>query len=319
MPSARSSSSCATSARASRSSGVRRRDDVDALTGLPNRERFEDMVTEALRVAPAGVAVALLDLDDLRGVNETYGYAVGDEVLVEVARRFGHSAAGSGPVARMAADEFAVLLREIPTGQTALDVVERMLRVLENPLETTVATLRVQASAGVALAVAHASDAAGLIATADAATQDAQGAGGGRSCLYTPALHAERLERVTLKAELAVAIGAGQLELDYQPVIDGRDGRWRSAEALVRWRHPRLGRLRPGRFIPLAEESDLIVELGEWVLKEACATLAGWRREGIVPEDFAVAVNVSAVQFARPDLLDMVSSALIASGLPPGA
>ncbi len=304
------------SARVALEQDVRRRDDVDALTGLPNREHFEDLVTEALRVAPAGVAVALLDLDGLREVNETYGYAVGDEVLIEVARRFGHSAAGSGPVARMAADEFSLLLREMPDGDTALDVVNRMLRVLEHPLETSAATLRVRASAGVALAVAHASDASGLIATADAAMQDAQEAGGGRSCLYAPELHAERLERVTLKAELAAAIDAGELELDYQPVIDGRNGQWRSAEALVRWRHPRLGRLGPGRFIPLAEESELIIALGEWVMHEACATLAGWRREGIVPGDFGVAVNVSAVQFVRPDLLDMVSSALIGSGLP---
>ncbi len=303
------------SARVALEQDVRRRDDTDGLTHLPNRARFETLVGEALESGPAGVAVALIDIDGLRLVNEAYGYGAGDEVLVDVARRLAYAAAGTGPVARVAADEFAVLLQEVSSGRAACDVVGRLLRVFERPIEAAGVAVHLRASAGVARARDQAKDAKTLIAAADAAMQDAQEAGGGCCRLFAPRMHAERLERLTLVAELAAGVDRGELELEYQPVAAARSGRWCSAEALVRWRHPELGRLMPARFIPLAEDSELIVKVGEWVLHEACHRLAGWQRDGVVPGDFAIAVNVSAVQFARPALLEMVSTALRESGL----
>jgi diguanylate cyclase (GGDEF)-like protein/PAS domain S-box-containing protein len=297
---------------------VRRRDDHDPLTGLPNRERFERLVADELRAGNDRLAVVLVDLDQFRVVNETLGHATGDRVLAEVGRRLAYAVAGSGTVARLAGDDFAIVLPGFEGGPAGRDRIERILRALDAPLDAA-GTLRLSATAGVVRVDGHHRSPKALLAAAGAALDAAHADGPGSWTLFAPKHHTERIERAMLQAELADGIAAGQLELDYQPVVDAHTGTWRSAEALVRWQHPELGRLGPDRFIALAEQSDLIVALGESVLGEACRQLARWRADGVVGPDFSVAVNVSGVQAGRDDLIDHVQNALAASGLPAAA
>ncbi len=304
------------SARVALEQDVRRRDDHDALTGLPNRERFERLVAEELRAGNERLAVALVDLDAFSAINESLGHATGDEVLAEVARRLAYAAAGRGTVARLASDSFAILLLDVESGRSGCEAVEQVVRALDRPLSAGPGTLRMTASAGLARVGRELSTPHALLAGAGVALEAAQQDGDSSCGFFTPELHADRLARAVLQAELAAGIRGGQLELDYQPLVD-TTGRWRSAEALVRWRHPELGRLSPDRFIGLAEQSELIVALGEWVLEEACGQLAAWRSAGLVPDGFSVAVNVSGVQLNREDLIEHVRAALRASGLPP--
>jgi diguanylate cyclase (GGDEF)-like protein/PAS domain S-box-containing protein len=293
---------------------ARQRDGHDPLTGLPNRERFERMLADELLAGNASLAVALVDLHDFRIINETLGYAAGDAALAEVARRLVRTVGDRGCVARVAGDDFGILISDSADGA---ELLPRILRVLNRPLETVPGARCVSANAGVARAQHELRSGKALLAAADAALEAAHGDGPGRWTLFALEHHAERLERAVLQSALAEGIGRGQLELDYQPVVDAVSGAWRSAEALVRWRHPELGRLGPDRFIGLAEKSELIVAVGEWVLEEACRQLAEWRRAGVVPEDFGVAVNVSGIQVDRDDLLQHVGAALDRHGLPP--
>jgi diguanylate cyclase (GGDEF)-like protein/PAS domain S-box-containing protein len=290
---------------------ARRREDHDALTGLPNRERFEIAVADHLRNGDDHIAIVLIDLDDFRRVNETLGHAAGDEVLAEAARRLAYTVSGDSLVARLAGDTFAVLQAEFDP-----EAVPRLLGALAAPFSAASGTLRLSATAGVARAGGELRDTKALVAAAGAALAAADTEAKGDWLLFAPEHHARRMERAMLQAELADAIGAGQLELDYQPLVDAHTGQWRSAEALVRWRHPELGRLGPQRFIELAEESELIVAVGQWVLHEACRRLAEWRVAHVVPPEFSVAVNVSGIQAARDDLVLEVQSALEHSGLP---
>ena len=297
---------------------VRRRSDHDPLTGLPNREQFERLVADELRAGNDRIAVVVVDLDRFRLVNETLGHATGDKVLAEVGRRLAFAVAGNGTVARLAGDDFAILLPVFEGGAAGGQRLERILHALDAPLEAT-GTLRLSASAGVARVGPQTRSPEELLAAADAALDAAHDDGPGCWALFAPKHHIARIERAMLRAELAHGIAAGQLELDYQPVVDARTGVWQSAEALVRWRHPELGRLGPHRFIELAEQSELIVALGEWVLGEACAQLARWRADGVVDPSFTVAVNVSGVQAGRDDLVEHVHAALAGSGLPADA
>lgn len=296
---------------------VRLRDDQDALTGLPNRQRFERELAGELRAGNHGCAVVAIDIEDFRIVNETLGLAVGDQVIAEVGRRLALACGPCDLVARLAGDAFVVLLREVDNGERGRERAQQLLRALTDPLEAGPGSLRVSASAGLARPIGELRSPESLLAAAGTALESARQAAPGTCGVFAPALHGERLERARLQAELAVAIGAGELELDFQPVVDALTGRWRGAEALVRWRHPVLGRLGPNRFVPLAEQSELIVGVGHWVLVEACRQIAAWRAAGVVDDDFRVGVNVSGVQLRRPDLIGHVRDALASTGVPP--
>ena len=312
----------------------------DALTGLPNRARLRDRLAAALDAAtaaghPERVAVLLLDLDGFKLVNDTAGHAVGDALLVAVAERLLGATRGSDLVARLGGDEFAVLLTNVGGEEDAVAVAERAVRSLARPFAVHGTSATVGASVGVArgggrepgpegkgdvgaaLAVAPVD---AVLRDADLALYVAKARGRGRAVVYAPAMHAAAIERVTLEEALRRGLARGEFRLAYQPIVDLATGALIGAEALVRWWHPERGLVAPADFVPLAEETGLIVPLGRWVLEEACRQAATWRSAaaaagGDAPR-LTVGVNVSGRQLARPELVDEVRAALAGSGLP---
>jgi diguanylate cyclase (GGDEF)-like protein len=294
---------------------VMRMADQDAVTGLANRHQFQRRLALLLGgggpVAPC--TVLLLDLDCFKQVNDTLGHAAGDHLLATVGERLAESLAarrGVGDlVARLGADEFAVILR----GELTADEMHRLGKQLRSALRVPVVIdsheIDVRASIGAACAPSHAQAPDPLLRAADLALQAAKAAGRDRLVLYEPALQYEAQDRLSLLADLRQALDTGQLEMHYQPQIELASGQLLGFEALMRWRHPKRGLVPPSVFIPLAEESGLIVSLGAWALLVACRDAARW------PGSLRVAVNVSAHQFERSPLELHVLEALERSGL----
>jgi diguanylate cyclase (GGDEF)-like protein/PAS domain S-box-containing protein len=283
----------------------------DSLTGLSNRALFNDRVEHALgrRSGQSRPVVLLLDLDRFKLVNDSLGHAAGDEMLVEAARRLEDSVRLGDTVARLGGDEFAVLLEQ-GTLESARLQARRLLDALAAPMQ--IAGHQVTTSASVGLAVAAGNVSAGeLLRNADVAMYRAKGAGGGRMQVFETAMYATAARQMELTGSLRRAIQEEQFVLHYQPVVDASDGRVVSMEALTRWEHPALGLMSPVEFIPVAEESGVIVELGAWVLREACAAAARW------PDDVGrVNVNLSGRQLADPDVVEHVRDALLSAQLP---
>ena len=325
----------------------------DPLTGLANRAWLRERVEATLARAAAGgdaahVAVLYVDLDDFKKVNDSLGHAAGDRLLAEAAVRLLQATRGSDTVARLGGDEFAVLLERVRGDDDARLVAERVGSALRAPFRLDGTEVVVGASVGVARAAELAApggppegargpapDAAGpaaaadlLLRAADAAMYAAKRGGKGRYALYDRAMNADAYARLALEADLrrAVAPDADELCVYYQPIVDLASGRPVGAEALVRWRHPRRGLLTPAAFVPLAEDTGLVVPLGRRVLDEACAAAAAWPDaapfRGVRAGDAAGAghtltVNVSARQLHAPDFVDAVGDALARAGLPP--
>ncbi len=312
----------------------------DTLTGLANRARFRQRLAQAVSDpgGRASLAVLYVDLDDFKGVNDTLGHAAGDALLVEVAQRLLRATRGCDTVARLGGDEFAVLLRSVRDGGEAVIVAERIANALAAPVQVPGAALRVGASIGIALG----SDAAGAEAAGDAsagAAGDASGDGGaaddllrfadaamyaakhggkGGHAVFDPEMHRRAQERRALEHDLRGAAGRGELVVHYQPIVALATRRVVAAEALVRWRHPARGMVSPGEFIPLAESTGCIVDIGRWVLEAACRDAARWRAAEAAAA-VTVGVNVSAAQLQRPELVDEVRAALAGAGLPASA
>ena len=285
----------------------------DVLTDLPNRLYLRERMSEAVLSAGEGrsLAVVCLDLDGFKAVNDTQGHPAGDALLLLVAERLRTLMGQNDFLARLGGDEFAALIEASDT-RTALKRAEAIAAALADPFLIEGANTVVGASVGVALAPLHGSDADTLLKRADIALYQAKGDGGGRARLFEPAMADQLIERRVLETDLRQAIGRGEFELFYQPVIALGSDEMSGLEALLRWRHPQFGLLAPDRFIPLAEETGLIVPIGEWVLRQACAEAAAWN------EPLRVAVNLSPVQFRADTLVLAVISALANAGLPPG-
>ena len=321
---------------------LQRRAFHDALTGLANRALFRDRVEQALGADPRepdlgpAAAVLFLDLDGFKGVNDSLGHEAGDRLLVAVADRLRNATRGIDTVARFGGDEFAILLEQLHAPEDATTVAERITAAMRAPVrlapgprapvppeggEARVAEARVGVSIGIAFAEPGL-DADALLRNADAAMYHAKAGGKGRHAAFDPALVAAASARVDLEAELARALAGGTpgeagFALAYQPVVALADGGVRAVEALLRWRHPTRGPMAPAKFIPAAEESGLIVELGRWVLEEACREAATWPavRGGAL---VGVTVNVSGRQLREPDFAAQVAAVLAGSGLAPG-
>lgn len=294
----------------------------DPLTGLGNRTLIQDRLDHALARGQRGrnpIALLLLDLDGFKQVNDSFGHGVGDRLLVEVARRLSDSVRAGDTVARMGGDEFAVLLEqaddEVPTV-----VAQRILYRLRTPMSIDGKNIVTQASIGVVVSSAS-SPLTGdeLLRNADLAMYRAKAKGKNVFEVYEPDMHSAALKRVETESELRRALRQRELILHYQPVVEISTGRITGAEALVRWPHPEHGLIQPSEFLPLAEESDLIVTLGRWVIGEACRQTARLRSMGLVGSRFAMAVNVAVRQLASPPLVAEVEEALDDHGLEPSA
>jgi diguanylate cyclase (GGDEF)-like protein/PAS domain S-box-containing protein len=294
----------------------------DALTGLPNRALFNDRVEQALRRdrrSRLDPAVIYFDLDSFKGVNDSLGHEAGDHLLCEVSRRLLNAVRTGDAVTRLGADEFAVLIEQSSRPlDEAEEVTRRVLQALEVPIEVESQFVTVSASVGIAVADAE-STASSLLRDADVAMYRAKLTGRGRSVVYEPAMRAAAMERLRLETDLVHALVANQFRLEYQPVVSLTTNLVIGFEALLRWDHPDLGVVAPDTFIPIAEDSGLIVQIGRWVLGEACRQAARWREELPGTGDLSMAVNVSGRQIASPNLVQHVAQSLAASGLAPGA
>jgi diguanylate cyclase (GGDEF)-like protein len=290
----------------------------DPLTGLANRILFDQRVRAALArppVPPRSAAVLFVDLDDFKAVNDTLGHQAGDELLVTVAQRLREAVGEDGVPARFGGDEFAVLVEAVDPG-TAGQLAERVLGAVQRPVALAGATVTVPASVGVALG-GYGTDAGALLADADAAMYATKSSGKGGWRLYEPEQRGRAERRLRLRSDLVDAVGGGALRVVYQPIVALDGGQVVAVEALLRWRHPECGELAPDEFVPLAEETGLIVPIGRWVLREACAQVRRWQREHPGAEGLGVHVNVSGVQLRHPELVGHVEEALAAGGLLP--
>ncbi len=293
------------------SAPVARRAQDDALSGLPDRAAFQERVRAALaESADAPLWVHWLDLDRFKQINETLGHDAGDDVLHEVAHRLRAALREEDSLAHLGSDEFAVLQTGAASPEAAATLARRLIEVLGHPYATAGGYTALSASAGLAASAPGDTDPNAVLRHAHLALDAAKAEGRATWRCYDQAMDTAFQERLVLEMDLREALNAGQFELFYQPLVSLRHRRVVALEALIRWRHPARGLVPPDHFIPLAEELGLIVPLGEWVLRTACATAVLW------PASVVVAVNLSPAQFAQPGLLAMVESALADTGLP---
>jgi diguanylate cyclase (GGDEF)-like protein/PAS domain S-box-containing protein len=290
----------------------------DPLTGLANRFLFHDRLTHAMartRRRAEGVAMLFLDIDEFKDVNDTLGHQAGDLVLRTVAERISGVVRVSDTVARLGGDEFAVLIEDGVAAEPPTRLAERILAEVRRPISVRDTELVLGASVGVVLADTEAEDAEALVRDADIAMYAAKRSGKDRVAVFHPSMQARISERIQLVTELRRAIDGAELDVVYQPLIELSSDRMVGVEALVRWQHPERGLLLPGSFIGAAEESGLIVALGDHVLRAACAAAQGWTGQGSGPA--IVSVNLSPRQFVDEGLLDNVTTTLAETGLAP--
>ncbi|EIL95142.1 MULTISPECIES: putative bifunctional diguanylate cyclase/phosphodiesterase [Rhodanobacter] len=292
---------------------------VDALTGLPNRLLFNDRLETIIREATRNgecFAVLFVDLDRFKAINDTYGHAAGDQVLRTVTQRLCGSIRASDTVARYAGDEFTIVLRHIVKNDDVMRVAEKIVQVMETPLYLEDGTeLQVTASMGLSFFPDDAGDAATLLKHADEAMYAAKHQGRNTFQIYEISPEYAQQHGMALKTRLRHAEGNGELRVVYQPQVNTETEDIVGMEALVRWEHPELGMISPAVFIPLAEETGLIVSIGEWVMRTACRQAKEWeQRYGL---RLRLGVNLSAVQLMEPQLLDTVAAVLRDTGLDP--
>jgi diguanylate cyclase (GGDEF)-like protein/PAS domain S-box-containing protein len=290
----------------------------DPLTGLANRlmlhTRLEHVLEQARR-EHRSVALLMLDLDRFKDVNDSFGHAMGDALLQEVARRLGRRVRQADTVSRIGGDEFTILMESLVHPDDAARLAEDVVTMLRDPVRLPNGKeVVVGASVGIALFPDHASSEETLLQQADAALYQAKAEGRGRYKYFTDALTRAARERLEMESRLRGALQKGELRLHYQPQVDIASGRIIGAEALVRWQDPVEGMVPPGRFIPLAEHTGLIEAIGNWVLLEACSQAQRWREAGLPP--IQVAVNLSPHQFRSGHLVEQVDAILARTGLP---
>ncbi|MEW5757468.1 MAG: EAL domain-containing protein [Pseudomonadota bacterium] len=286
----------------------------DPLTQLPNRLLLNDRLDHALHRAHRDghqVAVLFLDLDRFKNVNDSLGHPVGDQLLVEAANRIKQIIREDDTVARLGGDEFIIVMEDIQEVQHVAVLAQKLMTAFAKPFHVKGHELHLTLSMGVSLYPRDGQDSATLIRNADAAMYRAKEEGRNDYQFYTASLTAAAFERLTMESALRQALGAGQLVVHYQPQYHLPSGRLCGAEALVRWLHPQLGLVMPDKFIPLAEDTGLIVRLGDWVLAEACRQARSWQAHGLK----RISVNVSGIQFQRGDIVSSVVQALEESGL----
>ena len=284
----------------------------DTLTGLPNRLMLTEGLRDALRYADqwrTRCAFLMLDLDRFKAVNDSLGHMVGDQLLAKVSSRLKELMDDNATCGRLGGDEFAIVIRDASDKAVVDRLAKRIIQRLSQPYDIDHHTLYVGASVGSALGPRDGSTVEELMRNADLALYRAKDDGGGNHCQYEPSLHAHAEERRKLEFSLRKALERGEMSLNYQPVVDANDETVVSFEALLRWNSKDHGFVSPAKFIPLAEDTRLIIPIGNWVLQEACREATNW------PSHIRVAVNVSGEQLVEPDFANHVIQALSASGL----
>lgn len=294
----------------------------DPLTKIANRALFQNRVDHALTKlarSHSSLAVLFLDLDNFKAINDSLGHAAGDKLLVAVAERLQDCLRNTDTAARLGGDEFAVLVETVHRPDEAVMIAERILSVFRQPFNIEGKEIFVGTSIGIAASSTNAMSSEALLRNADLAMYLAKSQGKGSYVVFEPRMHEALMERIELEEDLRRGIEHKEFVIHYQPILDLESKDMLGMEALVRWMHPRYGMLSPIKFIPLAEETNLIVPLGDWILGEACRQVQSWREEYASELDVSVTVNISIRQFQQKELVEMVSRALKASGLPPGS
>jgi diguanylate cyclase (GGDEF)-like protein len=290
----------------------------DGLTGLPNRSLFSKLLAQSIAEAKRHtrqLAVAFLDLDRFKQINDTLGHEAGDQLLKEVATRLQGCVRGSDAVARLGGDEFVVLLPELSDKQEAATVAQKILAATAKPFLLLGQEFRVTASIGISIYPHDGVEEQTLTKNADIAMYQAKADGKNNYQFYSEELNANSLERLSLESALRHAMERGELSLHYQAKREIATGRITGMEALLRWEHPDLGTIAPMHFIPIAEETGLILPIGKWVLRTACTQCVSWQKQGLPP--LILAINLTARQFHDDHLISDVSSILSLTGFDP--
>jgi diguanylate cyclase (GGDEF)-like protein len=291
----------------------------DTLTGLPNRQLFRDRIAQSISRAmrkSRPIAVVALNLDGFKLVNNGHGHAAGDRVLVQVAERLISCVSAYDSVSRLGADEFAIALSNIEQVEEVAPVVQRMLHTLAQPFDLDDGEAFISATAGVSIFDTDGGDAHTLIKNAELAMHRAREKGRNFYEFFAPEMNQRGLERMRLERGLRRALERGEFLLHYQPKICAATGKIRGAEALLRWQHPERGLVLPGEFIPILEETGLIVPVGLWVLETACEQIRRWARAGIDVE--SISINLSARQFQQSNFDAHIRRVIECSGISPG-
>jgi diguanylate cyclase len=290
----------------------------DALTGLPNRLLFIDRLGREIAHAERDghvFAVLVVDLDRFKVINDTLGHGPGDQLLIEIARRLSSAIRSADTVARTGGDEFLLLLTDIRKAPDAAVIAAKIISELDKAVSISGTEVHTSASIGISVYPADGSDSDILVAHADEAMYFAKQAGRNSFQFFSPGMSVFSRERLDLESELRRALPMKQFEVHYQPKVDVATGRMNSVEALLRWRHPTRGLVGPLEFIPIAEETGLMLSIGEWVLREACRQARQWQREGL--PFLRIAVNISPIHFRQSKFLEIVRSALLDNDLEP--
>lgn len=290
----------------------------DNLTSLPNRVFFNEMLNKAINHANRHkkmLAILFIDLDRFKTINDALGHHIGDLVLKELASRFATVLRAGDIMARLGGDEFIILLNDIEQAKFASPVAEKILQVCAQPVKINAHEFFITASIGICVFPTDGSSLEDLQKNADMAMYKAKRSGGGVFQYFTKEMNVEAHEHIQLEAALRKALTNNEFVLHYQPKLTLEDGMISGVEALIRWEHPELGMISPAKFIPLAEETGLIMQIGEWALREACRTNKSWQDQGYLP--ISVAVNISPKQFRHQDISQLVSTVLAETGLDP--
>ncbi len=291
----------------------------DTLSALPNqtllRAQIDDWLDTVRRSAePKYATLIVVDIDRFLRINTSFGYDAGNVVLREVVSRLIERAGAGAMTARLSGDRFCVFAPSCATRDEASAFANRLMAAFASPVVKDGVELFLTASLGIAMTPEDGDDAQSLIMNAEAAMSVTKRSGGNGLTYYAREMSASSAEKLVLETHLRHAVQRGELFLNYQPILNGVTGRTSGVEALLRWRHPQRGVIPPDRFIPLADESGLIVEIGAWVMREACSQGRIWHQQGM--QDLSISVNVSAVQFAQPRLLETVRTTLEDTGFP---
>ena len=287
---------------------------IDALTGLPNRQRMGELLGHAIANAErtnCACAVLFLDLDGFKPVNDSFGHRIGDAVLLAVAKRLAETVGRAGQVGRLGGDEFAIVVSDGQSRRAVEELAQRLIDAIAEPFMFDGLEIRIGLSVGLAFAPIDGTSVDDLLLKSDLALYQAKSKGRGTFCHFDSTMQRAVEDRLKLEQDLRQALKRDQFVLYYQPIVSAQTQAVVGFEALLRWQHPKLGLVPPNLFIPIAEETGLIAEIGEWVIKTACRDAATW------PDDISVSVNISPRQLVIPALPNAVSEALVRSHLPP--